>query len=334
MKYSYRKLFVSILLILVCFHSIVHSQEVMNVVNEKAGKLNKVLDDKEISSIIALNISGLLNSDDFAYLSKFQNLGYLDIRGAILTRDNEKKSHRYIEYENCLTLPYLPNIQILALPSTCTRLNISNSGIKIFRQLVIPATCGISGIDKSVNAVKVYLTASLHEEEDARRNFKGDELRKNYLTRYFYPNSNGSYRTGYSASSNRMSVDTLFIGSAINLQNRATSFLDPCFIHVGNFQLVLNRYTEGITQINDVDLIMEGAFVNSNIQQIKLPPKITTIDNYTFAGCKELSSVVFNDSIKYIGKAAFGGTAITNLVLPASLQYVSHDAFKGCHFSR
>ncbi len=331
MKHSYGKLFVSVLLMLVCFHSIVRSQEVVNVINEKAGKLSKVLDDKEVSSIIALNISGPLNSDDFAYLSKFQNLSYLDIRGALLTRNNEKKSHRYVEFENSLTLPHLPNIQILALPSTCNRVDIRNSGIKKFRQLIIPSTCYINGVDKSVNAVKVYLSASSHEEEDARRNFKGDDLRKNYLTRYFYQNSDGSCRTGYSASPSRISVDTLFIGSAINLQNRATSFFDPCFIQVGDFQLVLNRYTQGITQINDVDLIMEGAFVNSNIQQIKLPPKITTVENYTFAGCKELSSVVFNDSIKYIGRAAFGGTAIADLVLPASLQYVSHEAFKGCH---
>ena len=332
MQHSFSKFMGSMLLMLACFHPFVRSQ-IVNIVNEKAGKLNKVLDDKDALSIIALNISGPLNSDDFTYLGKFRNLGYLDIRKAVLTRDNEKRSHRYVEFNNNLTLPHMPNIQVLAIPDVCGSLNIGMSGIKYFKQLVIPATCRLSGISKDLHATKVYLTAGLNVEEDAQRNFKGADVRENYLKRYFYSNSDGSCRTGYSASSSRMSVDTLFIGSAINLQNQATSSLDPCFIQVGDFQLVLNRYTEGITQISDVDLIMEGAFVNSNIQQIKLPPKITTVENYTFAGCKELSSVTFNDSIKYIGKAAFAGTAITDLVLPASLQYVSHDAFKGCHFT-
>ena len=329
MKHSFAKFLGSILLMFVCFHPFANSQEVVNIVNEKAGKLNKVLDDKDISSVIALNISGPLNGDDFAYLSKFQNLHYLDIRGATLTSDNEKERRLYMDFENCLILPHLPNIQILALPVTCSWLDIGNSGIKFFRQLVIPSTCYIDGINESLNAAKVYLTTGLNEEEDARHNFKGADVRENYLKRYFYPNSDGSCRTEFSVSPSRMSVDTLFIGSAINLQNRATSSLDPCFIQVGGFQLILNRYAEGITQISDVDLIMEGAFVNSNIQQIKLPPKITTVESYTFAGCKELSSVIFNDSIQYIGKGAFIGTGITNLVLPASLQYVYSDAFDG-----
>ena len=330
MKHSFAKFLGSILLMLVCFYPFANSQEVVNIVNEKAGKLNKVLDDKDISSVIALNISGPLNSDDFAYLSKFQNLGYLDIRGAILTRDNEKKSHRYVEFKNSLTLPHLPNIQVLALPNMCDRLYIGKSGIKYFKQLLIPATCHLTGINEELRAAKVYLTAGLNVEEDARHNFKGADVQENYLKRYFVKNSETSYRTGYSSSSIRMSVDTLFIGAAINLQNRATSHLDPCFIQIGDFQLILNRYTEGITQINDVDLIMEGAFANSSIRQIKLPPKITTIENYTFAGCKKLSLVIFNDSIKYIGKAAFGGTGLTEFVLPASLQYVYSDAFDGC----
>ena len=332
MKCSYGKLFVNVLLMLVCFHPIVRSQEVVNIVNEKAGKLNKVLDDEDASSIIALSISGSLNSDDFAYLSEFQNLGYLDIRQAVLTKDNEKKGHRYVERENCLILPSLPNIQILALPAACNSLNIRNSGIKFFRQLLVPSTCRISGIDKSIHAAKVYLTAGQKEEEDARRNFKGDDLRNNYLSRYFYPNANGSCRTGYSESSSslRMPVDTLFIGTAINLRNSAASCFDPCFVQIGNFQLILNRYAEGVTQIDDVDLIMAGAFANSDIRQIKLPPKVVTIEDYTFAGCKGLSSVLFNDSVRYIGEAAFSGTGITDLVLPASLQYVSNKAFNGC----
>ena len=329
------KFFGSMLLMLVYFHPFVYSQ-VVNIVNEKAGKLNRVLNDKDAPSIVALNISGPINSDDFAYLSKFQNLGYLDMREVVLTNDNEKKNRRqYIPYENWLYLPYLPNIQTLALPAMCVGLDISKSGIESFKQLIVPSTCHLSNMDDDLHATKVYLTTGPEEEKDARHNFKGEDLKKNYLMRYFFKESNGACRTGYSSFSSveRMTVDTLFINSAINLQNSATRSLNPCFIQIGDFQLILNRYAENITQISDVDLIMAGAFANSNIQQIKLPPKITVIGDYTFAGCKGLLSVIFNDSIKYIGASAFRGTGITDLVLPSSLQYIYHDAFDYCHLT-
>ena len=58
---------------------------------------------------------------------------------------------------------------------------------------------------------------------------------------------------------------------------------------------------------------------------------VTSVGNYAFKGCSELSQVILADSIKAIGKAAFYGcSALSEITLPVRLTAIGWYAFYNC----
>ena len=65
------------------------------------------------------------------------------------------------------------------------------------------------------------------------------------------------------------------------------------------------------------------------LRSVVLPNSISSLDDYAFSGCYNLSDISLGLSLGYIGSRAFEGCAIRTLSLPASLYGVASDAFAG-----
>ncbi len=87
--------------------------------------------------------------------------------------------------------------------------------------------------------------------------------------------------------------------------------------------------------LNNIDGIGEAAFGNcARLAKINVPGTVAKIWNDAFMGCNMLTStgLVFEDvsassALKEIASQAFYGTAITEIVIPASVNYVGKQAF-------
>ena len=57
---------------------------------------------------------------------------------------------------------------------------------------------------------------------------------------------------------------------------------------------------------------------------------VDSIDNYTFVGCKSLTSVTLGNNVTTIAGAAFPNTPLQNVVFNQSLEIIGNGAFSGC----
>lgn len=293
------------------------AQSKIELFNEKPGKFSKLINKKQINSITSLKISGIMNSDDLAYLSEFVNLTELDLEEVKLTKDKEKKYH--LISLGTLELPRLYNVKNLIIPEKCSGIKMSIS----LEKLTMPSMCRVQFCD----GIKINNVHLLHTNDERERGvFDKKPEEKNYLSRYVYLHN---YKSHYTDLGKRLKIDTLYINSIYQLQNISVSSFDPDFIVVTpQKQVILNKYPEQGMILNDVDSIMDGAFMNSKIKHITIPSTIKRIPDFCFAGCKNLESVTLSDSIDYIGEYAFAGTGITEITLPKNLKYIWCDAFK------
>lgn len=317
-----------ILLFMICKVAI--SQDNITVTVDKPGRLSKVIKRGQAKSIISLEINGIMNSDDFAYLKEFESLEKLYIFDVKLTNDKEKNYHNYVSrFPLSITVPELENLKELAIPVECICFNLEAS--LSLDKLILPSTCDITASVGSLKVKNAYIKVVNGEEKKAK--FKEKPGEKNFFTRsYWVKRSKTDYSTSYIQGGYRIPIDTLYVNSASQLQNIAASKFDPCYILIEPYQqLILNKYPENGGGLEKVNLILEGAFLNSNLKEITIPSSIRAIPDYCFAGCKNLQSVTLSDSIFYIGKSAFAGTGISNLVLPSKLQYICYDAFEDCN---
>lgn len=71
-----------------------------------------------------------------------------------------------------------------------------------------------------------------------------------------------------------------------------------------------------------LETIPYRAFYNcSALTSIVFPATVQTVDSYAFQNCSNLSEVAFNEGLQRINYYAFYGTALTEIVLPGTLNY-------------
>jgi len=68
----------------------------------------------------------------------------------------------------------------------------------------------------------------------------------------------------------------------------------------------------------------------SRLTKVVFGKNLKTIGEYAFENCKELREIKFNEKLEYIGKCAFFGSGLKELILPASLKKVENSAFANC----
>ena len=69
----------------------------------------------------------------------------------------------------------------------------------------------------------------------------------------------------------------------------------------------------------------------SNITSITIPDSVNQIGNYAFAGCSVLSSVAIGNGVTSIGNYAFQNcTSLVSVIIPINVQSIGQYSFEGC----
>ena len=72
--------------------------------------------------------------------------------------------------------------------------------------------------------------------------------------------------------------------------------------------------------------ILEGEPVTS----IEIPASVDSIGDYAFYGCSQLSSLMLNNNLRFIGDYSFLGTKLNPLIIPVSVEQIGVGAFQNC----
>lgn len=83
---------------------------------------------------------------------------------------------------------------------------------------------------------------------------------------------------------------------------------------------------------NSVTSIGDWAFSDCmNISYIDIPNSVTHIGISSFNNCKSLTSVSIPSSVSFINSCAFNGcSGLTSISIPSSVQSIGHEVFDGC----
>lgn len=109
---------------------------------------------------------------------------------------------------------------------------------------------------------------------------------------------------------------------------------------IGNCLLISSHAFEGCTNIKHLvigdSLQQLGSYSFANCTSIngrvKIPNKVTSIDESTFFSCSSLDTIILPDSLQHIGKNAFANcTNITgNISIPSTCSIIDANAFANC----
>ncbi len=83
---------------------------------------------------------------------------------------------------------------------------------------------------------------------------------------------------------------------------------------------------------NDLGVIGNYQFIGFNIESISLPDTITSIGEYAFEDCVNLTTINFPNGITSIGDYAFRNCKLKEAKLPTSLSYLGNYSFYGNSF--
>ncbi len=81
-------------------------------------------------------------------------------------------------------------------------------------------------------------------------------------------------------------------------------------------------WVTGIGECTDTDIVIPSTYNG-------LP--VNLVSEYSFSGCKSLTSVTISEGITYIGQKAFEGcSSLVSVIMPKSITVVGNNAFYGC----
>ena len=84
---------------------------------------------------------------------------------------------------------------------------------------------------------------------------------------------------------------------------------------------------------DSINEIKTAAFIDCGcLSNIVLPNHLQTIEDMTFMNCKKLERITIPSHVKVIGKSAFYGTAIKEILIPKSVINIANDAFDNCKY--
>ena len=68
-----------------------------------------------------------------------------------------------------------------------------------------------------------------------------------------------------------------------------------------------------------------------NIETLKLPENLVTVNAYAFAGCKSIKTLILNENLKTISDSAFYScTSLEKVTFNTSLSKIGKEAFAEC----
>ncbi len=90
--------------------------------------------------------------------------------------------------------------------------------------------------------------------------------------------------------------------------------------------LTIPSSINGITITKIGDSAFEGI---ENLEKVTLPESIIDIGKQAFFECRKLNSINLPDKLNSIGKLGFYNTALTEVYIPKSVQWIDYGAFGG-----
>ncbi len=116
----------------------------------------------------------------------------------------------------------------------------------------------------------------------------------------------------------------LTISGSGKMDKYTSSKAAPWVDYLGSIQVVM--ITDGVTTIGDY------AFMNcSNLTTISIPDTITSIGDYSLSGCKALTTVNIPNSVTSIGKYSLSGCEkLTSVYFTNSISIIPEGAFHDC----
>lgn len=110
-------------------------------------------------------------------------------------------------------------------------------------------------------------------------------------------------------------------GEQVYPSEEMTDALNPVnFLKYSPVTLII---ADGVTSISDYAFIFCG-----DIDEVIMPDTVTEIGQFAFAYCTNLERVTFSSALTTIEANAFDYTALDNVVIPASVTYIEHEAFR------
>lgn len=154
-------------------------------------------------------------------------------------------------------------------------------------------------------------------------------------------NSGTAYEvTGIGSASNNLVVPsdyrdipiTRIADGAFNNSTRLKTIIIPDTVtEIGDRAFRNCSDLESVVFSDNITSIGANAFQScSALVRITLPEKLVTLRESAFAYCNKLSEINFNDNLRTVGKLAFRGVPITEVVIPDSVVSLGDSAFAYC----
>ena len=91
-----------------------------------------------------------------------------------------------------------------------------------------------------------------------------------------------------------------------------------------------NGKTYTVTEIGGLLGVAQPEDKSRIVEEVAIPNTVTRINDCAFIWCASLRRVSIPNSVKYIGKDAFGFCSLEKVVLPDSLEVIGDQAFEYC----
>ena len=233
----------------------------------------------------------------------------------------EKKVFEYTldDDGNATITKYDGNVRALTIPDTLDGYTVVAIGSSAFakntylQSVVIPDT--VTKIDagafsECTNLSGVALSEGLVEL--GKYAFGGTAL-----TNIIIPKSLETAHTGWEHIGNSTKTD----GPFANCGQLKKVTLEAGSTQIAQFVFAGCNALEQVDLPDTLTKISKGAFIAcTNLESVALPDTITKIDEGAFTECTKLKNINLPKSLIELGRYAFGETALTNIIIPKSLE--------------
>jgi hypothetical protein len=93
---------------------------------------------------------------------------------------------------------------------------------------------------------------------------------------------------------------------------------------VDSFSTFQSSGLEEVMFADQVTVIPMGCFEDTKLTKVVCPPSLISIDHAAFHLCKELTEITLNQGLTTIGSDAFASTAITEIIIPDTVQIITN----------
>ena len=233
----------------------------------------------------------------------------------------EKKVFEYTldDDGNATITKYDGNVRALTIPDTLDGYTVVAIGSSAFaknrylQSVVIPDTVTViqeSAFAECTNLSSVALSEGLVEL--GKYAFGGTAL-----TNIIIPKSLETAHTGWEHIGNSTKTD----GPFANCGQLKKVTLEAGSTQIAQFVFAGCNALEQVDLPDTLTKISKGAFIAcTNLESVALPDTITKIDEGAFTECTKLKNINLPKSLIELGRYAFGETALTNIIIPKSLE--------------